>query len=111
MERIKFEDVKIEIKKMPELELKDINCAYIGKPNECMCGCSGEYFYTKANQEKSGKNRGYKVSDEEVDERKIQTVLVKMIKNAEKGIEVLDLGDRYIFTLILGSKQYVIYTF
>lgn len=108
MDKINFKTY--EIKEMPVLELKDINSAYIGKPNTCMCGCSGEYFYLKVNQEKAGNNRGYGVADEEINDKKVMGILAKITKNAYKGIEVIENRNKYIFTLILGNKQYTLYT-
>lgn len=109
MKRIRFG--KFEIKEMPELELKDINSVYIGEPHACMCRCSGDYFYPRANRESASKRRGYDVLDYEVNDGKVQKVLAVMRRNAEKGIEVLDSWDGgYVFTLITEGKQYTIYT-
>lgn len=95
-----------KIFRLPELQYGTISCAYVGKPNKCMCGCSGKYFYTKVNQVWSGEDRGYAITDDEVDDAKVQRAINKMKKNASLGIEVL---DGFIYTLIVGRTQYTIY--
>ena len=71
-----------------------------------MCGCSGTYRYASAHRKTAGKDRGYKVDDEEISDRRVKTVFNKMVKNAHLGIEVI---DNYIFTIEIGSRQYTIY--
>lgn len=111
-----YKDFKAEIVEMPNLELKDINSVYVGKPNACMCGCSGKYYYPKINQTLAGLNRGYEVLDEEVNDAKVKKVYNKMKKFANKKIEVLASAEpnndaiKYIFILILGKTQYTLYT-
>lgn len=109
MLNIKFEQFKIE--KMPELTVDQIKCAYVGKPNRCMCGCSGNYTYTKANQEVGTKTRGYEVSDDEVNDKRVERILGRFVKNASQGVEVqIGLDDEYIFNIVLGKTQYTLYT-
>jgi hypothetical protein len=91
---------------MPNFSLSEISCAYIGKPNTCMCGCSGKYYYVKENQKLSSKGRGSTVTDDEIDDGKVNRVLRKMKKNESSGIEVI---DNKIFTSIPGNTQYTIY--
>ena len=103
------------IKTMPELEFNDINCVYISernKVNTCMCGCAGEYYYNEVNRLDAGKNRGYKVTDEEINEKEVQTVLDLFLGYCgDKNIEVIEESDnKYIFTIVISNKQYTIYT-
>ena len=88
--------------------MSNVNTVYVGKPHRCMCGCSGKYTYTKACQEKSGEDRGYKVADCEVNDAKVQRIINKIRKNQNLGIEVI---DNYIYTVIIGKTQYSLYLF
>ena len=110
MQRIKFD--QFIIKKMPELKIEDIGGAYTGKPNTCLCGCAGVYVYPKVNQEKAGKRRGYEVTDDEVNDKRVMKVLDNFIQAGKRGeeIEVLEHGEEYIFTIVVGKTQYTLYT-
>jgi len=83
---------------------EQVSCVYIGKPNCCMCGCSGDYFYTSINTAKSGLDRGYEVTENEVNDAKVNTVLGLF----EEGGRIENLFD-YIFTKIISERQYTIY--
>jgi hypothetical protein len=91
---------------LPEIKLEQVDSVYIGKPGRCMCGCSGNYTYTKANQEWSGKHRGYAVDDEAVNDKRVQYVISKIAKNAAAGIECT---QDYIYQQVIGQTQYDIY--
>jgi hypothetical protein len=90
------------------IKLEDVVTAYVGKPHCCMCGCSGEYYYQKAMQEYAGKRRGYPVSDDEINDKKVLRVFNKVIKAQLAGITVTNIKD-YIFTAIIGKTQYTLY--
>ena len=96
------------IYELPEFTPEQIDTAYVGIPGRCMCGCSGDYAYTNANRDKSGKRRGYGIVDDEVSDRKIKTRINKMRKNQGLGIEVL---NDHIFTSIINNRQYSLYIF
>ena len=94
------------IYKMPEVKIEDIHQIYIGTPGKCMCGCSGNYVSPAINAEYAAKDRGYALSPEDISDKKVMTRLKKMIKNEANGVEVI---DDYIFTVIIGSRQYTLY--
>ena len=97
-------DEKIYI--LPEFPIEKVACVYVGKPDCCMCGCSGTYTRTKVNQQWSSANRGYEVTDDECDDKKVMRVINKVRKNQSLGIEVI--GD-HIYTIVIGQTQYSIY--
>ena len=117
-ERIKIEDIKeIVLKKdngicdkiifkMPKISLDQISQTYIGKAHSCMCGCSGTYSYLKSSQKYGSKDRGYKVSDDEISERSVKFVLNKLKNNEMEGIQVI---ENYIFSYDIGTRTYVLY--
>ena len=103
------------IKVMPELEFNDIRCVYIstrGRANNCMCGCSGTYFYNEVNIIAASNHRGYIIKAEEVNEKKVQEVLDLFLGyKGRKNIEVIEDDDnKYIFTIEISKIQYTIYT-
>ena len=117
-DKIKIENIKeIILKKengrfdkiifeMPNISLDKINCAYVGKVNCCMCGCSGKYSYSNLNRKYSSKERGYEVSNDEINEDEIEFILDKLKGNAHKGIEVI---EDYIYAFETNTKTYVLY--
>jgi len=94
----------IESQKEINFTLENVSCVYVGKPNCCMCGCSGDYFYTSKNAVESGLGRGYEVTKDEINDAKVNTVL----NFFEQGGRIKNLDD-YIFTKIIGETQYTIY--
>ncbi len=100
-----MKDVKI-VYSLPGFALSEISRVYKGKPDACMCGCAGKYFYVGCNTTWSGKNRGYPVDVEDIDDPRVLRILHKMEKFAYKGIEAM--GDD-IYTLVLGNTQYSLY--
>jgi hypothetical protein len=93
--------------KLPQVE--DIVTVYKGKPNSCMCGCSGTYYYAKAQREYGSKDRGYPVKDDEVDDGVVKRVLNKMAKAEAAGAKI-DCLSGYIWDVTIGKTQYAIYT-
>jgi hypothetical protein len=93
------------IQNLPKIEIGQVSSVYVGKPNSCMCGCSGKYSYTSINREWSGKNRGYKVDDEDINDMKVLRVIAKMKKHETEGIIQ---GVSY-YDLTIGKTEYVIH--
>lgn len=88
-----------------DIPKEKIVSVYLGKADTCMCGCAGDYAYTKYNQAYGGKSRGYKVGDDECSDRKVSMRLKRFFENPEDA-EIL---DNYIFTKYFGNMQITIY--
>ena len=97
----------IEFVKLPDI--KNIHVVYTGRPNKCMCGCSGKYSYAKQYQKEESKRRGYSVRDDEVSEAIIKRVFKKMQVALSQGYNI-EVIKNYIWTTIIGNTQYTIYT-
>lgn len=88
-----------------EFDVEQVEKVYSGKPNECMCGCSGKYYYSGKNAIAGGLSRGYAVTPEEISDK----MIAKMMKMfAEYPYEIENIDD-YIFTIIVNDRQYTIY--
>lgn len=94
---------------------------YSGKAGRCYCGCSGNHRYAKAHREIAGKDRGYAISDDEVNDAQVKKVL-RIVKenfaidaNARKGNEPYSIqekdGEGFVthFTAEVGSRSYTVY--
>ena len=90
---------------MPEISLDKVITTYNGKPG-CMCGCLGKYSYLENTREQASKNRGYKVSDDEINERSVMFIINKLKKEAHRGIEVT---EDYIYYLEIENRCYALY--
>lgn len=82
-----------------------ISCVYTGKPDKCMCGCSGKYAYTSLNANYSSKNRGYAVDAEDINDKRVERVINKMSKSPALCSNI----KNYIFTKVIGQTQYTVY--
>jgi len=92
--------------KLNDIELFQVDCVYVGKPDDCMCGCRGRYTYTKINQKVSSDRCGYKVTVDEVDDKRVMRVLNKMRKNSHLGVQII---KNRIFTVVVGATQYTLF--
>jgi len=86
-------------------DLKDVVTVYLGKPNKCMCGCSGDYAYTSHNHIYGGKDRGYKVSSDEISDRKVRARLKRFYNDDQDAENIKD----YIFTKVIDDRQITVY--
>lgn len=80
----------------------NIEQAYIGKPQRCMCGCSGKYYSSSKGK---GTDWYFKAYPEQINIRKVQKILNKMRKHPQ-DYEVV---DDHIITKVIGGTQYTIY--
>lgn len=86
------------------IAVENVLSVYNGKSHKCMCGCAGKHSYHSMYREEAGKNRGYAIDDDEVNDRVVKTILTKVLKgawkfNTEKNWEgVPVLKDNVIYT-------------
>lgn len=92
-------------KKLAELEIIEkkelVRCSYSGRPG-CMCGCNGKYSYTSKLRSFSGKNRGYSIDDDEINDAAVKRMIGKFKKLLKEGAKIeMDSnsrkGDGYFF--------------
>jgi len=88
------------------IKLQDISCVYVGKPEFCMCGCAGKYYYTTLHTDWSAGNRGYKIDKNEVNDKKVQKVFDIMALQPFGNIEII---EGHIFTAVIDNRQVTIY--
>lgn len=86
-----------------EITLSNIRSAYSGKADRCCCGCSGKHVYQERTRELASKWRGYSVDDDEINEKKIASILKKIQKDPNSRDE-----GSYI-ALETERKLYIVY--
>jgi hypothetical protein len=87
------------------IELVQVKSVYTGKPGQCCCGCSGIHRYTEANREWASKNRGYTVTDDEINERHVKKVVG--IINANIVDAIVDINN---VSVEINGRLFVAYT-
>ncbi len=101
--------------------LSQVMSVYSGKKGKCYCGCSGNHRYASAHREAATKDRGYAISDDEVNDRQIKRVfnIVKenftVPEDVSEGCEPYNVqGEAWKgfvthFTAEVGERSYTIY--
>lgn len=82
---------------------RDVASVYSGKEG-CRCGCLGKYYYAKEHQVWGGKNRGYEVKDEEVNDAMVAKVCEYMNAHPSE-VEVIYDNEDCIFDIKLGNER------
>jgi hypothetical protein len=108
--------MKIEVTKLEDIEMEDIQIekvlkAYEGKKDKCMCGCSGNYYHTKSKQEEAGKERGYKVTDDEINDDKVAEIadIINIAPNSAMEVDT-EVDDKYTYiSATIGKKLYCVW--
>lgn len=60
-----------------DIDVSEVAFVYSGKDG-CACGCRGKYSYASQHQEWASNNRGYKVNDDEVNDKTVKQVVKKV---------------------------------
>src|SRR5688572_19380799 len=68
-----------------QINLDNVHQVYSGATGKCCCGCAGKHTYSSKFQGFSSSHRGYAVSDDEVSDRSVKTIVNKIQKAAEQG--------------------------
>jgi len=99
------EEVPVELK---DFNLDDVRSVYSGR-HGCMCGCLGKHTYASKFQVEGGKERGYRVDDDEVSD----TVVARIVKRIQGFIasgeaEKIFVSPKF-FAVDTANRSYVIY--
>jgi hypothetical protein len=90
---------------MSEIKFEKVISLYNGIPNRCYCGCSGNHYYNSQHQELAGKNRGYEVLDDEINDKKI----IRAIKKYFTGNYPIERDSSTIVSVTLKSTVLTLY--
>jgi hypothetical protein len=74
---------KIAIAK--RLKVEDVYSAYHGYKEGCRCGCNGRYFYASQHKDFSSKQRGYKIEEKEINNKRIKQIFQNIMLNIGKS--------------------------
>jgi len=88
------------------LVMNDVMFVYSGRKGACACGCKGKYSYHQMRRAESSKWRGYRVTDDELNERQVNRVLGHIKRNVSTA--KYDENVRYL-SVDVGTRTYVVY--
>lgn len=60
-----------------QIDIRSVSSVYSGRPG-CCCGCRGKHRYASAHRNAASKARGYRVTDDEVSDRSVATIVRKI---------------------------------
>lgn len=94
------------------LQVSDVSSVYSGRDGRCCCGCSGKHSYNSALVAFASKDRGYAVTNDEVNDRMVARVL-RIMKDANEHeprvVEYDEFGDMRLWSTVIGTRRYVVY--
>ena len=82
----------------------DIISAYSGKDGHCCCGCAGKHVYNSLHVQLGSQRRGYKVSDDEINDRQVTRILRQVQANEDDCVA----GENHI-AVTVGKRLYIVY--
>jgi len=91
---------------LQDVKISDVVSVYSGKHAKCCCGCSGKHSYASAHRAFASQDRGYEVTDEEVNNREVTRVL-RLIQANEESLNADD--GPCIVSVTVGKRVYVAY--
>lgn len=86
------------------IEREQVASVYSGRDGKCCCGCAGRHSYAAAHREWASANRGYPVSDDDINESAV-TRIVNII-NANRATARRASNHAYV---VLGARLYIAY--
>lgn len=86
-----------------QIDLKRVAHVYSGRNGACMCGCAGKHTYASQHQEWAGKNRGYEVTKDEINNRTVKLIVGKLM--TAPGVK----KDDDMFVATVDNRIYVAY--
>jgi len=87
------------------LQLDHIVSVYSGIDGKCCCGCSGNHLYARKYAEEGGKQRGYPVDEEDINDAMVKKVALILARAKSEELEV---ENSYVSTVI-GKRIYIAY--
>lgn len=91
------------------IKLENVASVYSGIDGRCCCGCSGKHTYASAHQKWGSKNRGYKVENDQVNDRTVKMVVNKIEKAIAAGGKPYKHNPEELVSITVGKRLYIAY--
>jgi hypothetical protein len=96
----------ITAKAIQDINPADVRSVYVGK-GACCCGCMGKHSYADAYTEEAGTDRGYAVTQDEVDDRVVARTL--RLVQSEEALGVVDVDGGSVISTEVGGLTMIVY--
>ncbi len=93
------------------IDINKVQSVYSGINGRCCCGCSGKHTYASKYKDNASKNRGYKVTNDEVNDRVVKIIVNKINKflNVPGNYpEFKEYLDEFV-SIVIGNRTYIAY--
>ena len=91
------------------INLPNVASVYSGIDGRCCCGCSGKHTYASKHRVWGSKNRGYKVEDDQVNDRTVKMIVNKIEKAIAAGVKPYKHNPEELVSITVGSRLYIAY--
>ena len=85
------------------IDIEKVKSVYSGIDGKCCCGCSGKYSYASAHREAAGKERGYPIDDEDINDRTVKLIVGKVLKSG-----VAEQERDNLISAVVGKRLYLV---
>ena len=86
------------------IKYEQVLSVYSGRDGKCCCGCAGKHSYNPDFTEEAGKNRGYKIEQDEVNKTMVNKV-IRLINEAKE----LEFDQSDFKSIVIGNRLYIAY--
>lgn len=77
-----------------QIDVKDVRSVYSGRPG-CCCGCRGKHTYSSAHRAEAQENRGYEITDDEVNDKVVKLHVSRINKAIAAGDPGVEFDENY----------------
>lgn len=84
-----------------QINVNDVVYAYSGKPYRC----AGKYYYQESTREYASKSRGYKVRNDEINQRMVNKIVKKINECLSVDNSSVSVLNNCIFDVILDNNR------
>ena len=92
-----------------QFDFSNVKSVYSGKDGACCCGCAGKHTYASKYREAAGKERGYAIRDEEINDRVVKTIYNKVMLWPADHTEYWVDGKLHFVSITVGKRLYTVY--
>lgn len=82
--------------------------AYSGKAHHCCCGCAGKHSYASVWRMIASRARGYRVEDEEINDRTVKLIAAKVTRAIFEGSKPINFSSDCV-SVESSTRTYVVY--
>lgn len=102
-------ETTVEVAMEKIIDIDNVSSVYSGKAGKCACGCAGKHTYASKHVKWASKDRGYRVEEEEVNDRSVKLIVNRMNAIIESGDYEYPFREDGFTSLESGDRLYIAY--